>query len=261
MVICTYHNRTGLCVPLYLVIYVHICTYDNLTGLCVHGTLSSGARTLQQAMERSPAESLQAKGFLVLCFHDKDLLQTFIFLFHFPSYSFFLLILQFYRYLTTDKNQRRYPCQRRGSSPPPPPPPLAPTPPTPTATSPTTSSSSSSSTSSKLSPCQPLSETSSSESRISTSPTKEESEQTVEVDEEEQQLPGLPYIPDPDYATPYIPTMSHIPAMPSPDYTREERKMAERDSWGGANRSSGQLNFGQEFLSDLFSQNTMGHKG
>ena len=55
----------------------------------------------------------------------------------------------------------------------------------------------------------------------------------VKAEEEEPHLPGLPFIPDPDYATPYI------PAMPSPDYTREERKTVERDSLGGAKRYLG----------------------
>ena len=48
------------------------------------------------------------------------------------------------------------------------------------------------------------------------------------LEEETAGLPGLPYIPDPDYATPYIP----CPATPSPDYARGEKNPAERDLWG-----------------------------
>ena len=55
----------------------------------------------------------------------------------------------------------------------------------------------------------------------------------VKAEEEELHLPGLPFIPDPDYATPYI------PATPSPDYTREERKTVERYLLGGAKRYLG----------------------
>ena len=57
--------------------------------------------------------------------------------------------------------------------------------------------------------------------------------------EDERDLPGLPFIPDPDYATPYIP----CPATPSPDYAREKCPV-ERDLWGNARRYRGKQESG-----------------
>ena len=138
------------------------------------------------------------------------------------------------RYLSSDKNTRRHPCQRRSSSPPHP----APS----SSTPPTQHSSSPLSSSSKSSPSpQPSSDTSSENRRVSTYPNQLETQLAAGDDveetalaEEETGLPGLPYIPDPDYATPYIP----CPATPSPDYAREKNP-AERDLWGNARRYKG----------------------
>jgi len=140
-----------------------------------------------------------------------------------------------FRYLSSDKNTRRYSCQRRSSSPPPPPP-ASSTPPTQHSSSPLLSSS-------KSSPSpQPSSDTSS-ENRLSACPNKLEKQlaaagEDVEgesVVRDETGLPGLPYIPDPDYATPYNP----CPATPSPDYEERERHPMERDLWGNARRYRG----------------------
>ena len=136
------------------------------------------------------------------------------------------------RYLSSDKNTRRY--SRRSSSPPPPPPPPA------SSTPPTQHSSSPLSSSSKSSPSpQPSSETSS-ENRLSAKlekqlTTGEDVEGTTFVEEEVSGLRGLPYIPDPDYATPYNP----CPATPSPDYEEREKNPMERDLWGNARRYRG----------------------
>jgi len=137
-----------------------------------------------------------------------------------------------FRYLSSDKNTRRY--SRRSSSPPPPsPPPASSTPPTQHSSSPLSSSS-------KSSPSpQPSSETSS-ENRLSAKlekqlTTGEDVEGITFVKEEVSGLPGLPYIPDPDYATPYNP----CPATPSPDYEESEKNPMERDLWGNARRYRG----------------------
>ena len=137
------------------------------------------------------------------------------------------------RYLSPDKYPRRYSSRHRNS-----PPPSAPA----SSTPPTLHSSSSplsSSSKSSLSP-QPSSETSS-EKRLTAYSSKLEKHLAVGEDveekastEEEIDLAELPYIPDPDYATPYIPG----PATPSPDYERE-RKAVERKLWGNANRYLG----------------------
>ena len=139
------------------------------------------------------------------------------------------------RYLSSDKNTRRYSCQRRSSSPPPPPP-ASSTPPTQHSSSPLLSSS-------KSSPSPQPSLDTSLENRLSACPNKSETQlaaagKDVEgksVVEDETGLPGLPYIPDPDYATPYNP----CPATPSPDYEEREKNPMERDLWGNARRYRG----------------------
>jgi len=133
-----------------------------------------------------------------------------------------------FRYLSSDKNTRRYSSQRRSSSPPPP----APS----SSTPPTQHSSSPLSSSCKSSPSpQPSSETSSENSRMSVYPNKLEKQLAAGEDVEgREEEPGLPHIPDPDYSTPYIP----CPATPSPDYARE-KSPAKRDLWGNARRYRG----------------------
>ena len=134
------------------------------------------------------------------------------------------------RYLSSDKNTRRN--SRRTYSPPPSPPPA----------SSTQHSSSPLSSSSKSSPSPQPSSEASSENRLSAKLEKqlaaagEDVEETSLAEEEDMSgLPGLPYIPDPDYATPYIP----CPATPSPDYEERERNPMDRDLWGNARRYRG----------------------
>ena len=184
-----------------------------IPGLCVNGTFSGSSRPLKQAVERTPAESLQVQSRQYL---RKKKIFTFM-----------------TRYLSPDKYPRRYSSRHRNS--PPPSAPASTTPPTLHSSSSPLSSSSKSS----LSP-QPSSETSS-EKRLTAYSSKLEKHLAVGEDveekastEEEIDLAELPYIPDPDYATPYIPG----PATPSPDYERE-RKAVERKLWGNANRYLG----------------------